>query len=159
MRPLSVEVSTPTGGPVTPASGRFDPFDAAFLNDPYPLLAQLQASEPIFFSPSLGSWVITRHATVRAVLRDNQRFSARIVSDPLTPLCPHARSVIADAGFHVPPLLVNNDPPSHTRHRAFFAEPLTRERFWPCALSSSARWTPTWSACSPGTGRPISWPG
>lgn len=128
MRPLSTEVSTPTDGPVTRASGRFDPFDAAFLDDPYPLLAQLRASEPVFFSPSLGSWVVTRHATVRAVLRDSRRFSARIVSDPLTPLCPHARAVIADAGFHVPPLLVNNDPPSHTRHRAFFAEPLTRER-------------------------------
>lgn len=128
MRPLSTEASTPVHGPATAASGRFDPFEAAYLQDPYPLLADLQEGEPVFFSPGLGSWVVTRFDTVKAVLRDTKRFSARIVSDPLTPLCPHARSIIADAGFNVPPLLVNNDPPTHPRYRTFFGEPLTRGR-------------------------------
>lgn len=128
MRPLSTDASSQAQGPITPASERFDPFDPSYLSDPYPTLAELRASEPVFFSPAIGSWVVTRFETVKAVLRDTQRFSAKIASDPLTPLCPHARAIIADADFDVPPLLVNNDPPTHTHYRAFFGAPLTRER-------------------------------
>lgn len=128
MRLLSTAASSAATGPVTPASGRFDPFDPQYLLDPYPTLAELRGSEPIFFSPSLGSWVITRYETIRAVLRDTKRFSALIVSDPLVPLCPQAREIIANSDFDVPPILVNNDPPSHTRFRKFFAEPLQRAR-------------------------------
>lgn len=128
MRPLSTEASSLATGPITAASHRFDPFDPGFVRDPYPLLAELRETEPVFFAPSIGSWVVTRFDTVKAVLRDNQRYSAKIVSDPLRPLCPHARDIIADSGFSVPPLLVNNDPPSHPRYRAFFGAPLSRER-------------------------------
>lgn len=128
MRLLSTEASGHAAGPVTPASQSFDPFDPAYVHDPYPLLAQLQQAEPVFFSPAIGSWIVTRFDTVKQVLRDNVRYSARIASDPLTPLCPHARGVIAGSGFDVPPLLVNNDPPSHARYRAFFGAPLQRER-------------------------------
>ncbi|KLN52798.1 hypothetical protein [Variovorax paradoxus] len=61
--------------------------------------------------------MVTRFETVKAVLRDTKRFSAKIASDPLTPLCPHARGIIEDAKFDVPPMLVNNDPPTHTLSR------------------------------------------
>jgi cytochrome P450 len=128
MRPLSTEASCPVQGPITPASERFDPFEPGYVSDPYPTLAELRSSEPVFFSPAIGSWVVTRFETVKAVLRDVKRFSARIASDPLTPLCPHARGIIAAADFDVPPMLVNNDPPTHTHYRAFFGAPLTRER-------------------------------
>jgi cytochrome P450 len=128
MRLLSTEASARAAGPVTAASGRFDPFDPAYLRDPYPLLAQLREAEPVFFSPAVGSWIVTRFDTVKTVLRDTARYSAMIASDPLTPLCPHARGIIAGSGFDVPPMLVNNDPPSHPRYRAFFGAPLQRER-------------------------------
>lgn len=128
MRPLSTDASAVAQGPVTPASDLFDPFAPDYVQDPYPVLARLRGTEPVFFSPEIGSWVVTRFETVKTVLRDNQRYSAKLVSDPLRPLCPHARGIIAGAGFDVPPLLVNNDPPSHTHYRAFFGAPLTRER-------------------------------
>ena len=115
-------------GPVTEASGRFDPFAPDYLLDPYVLLAELRAREPVFFSPALGSFVVTRHETIRQVLRDAKRYSAMIVSDPLKPLCPHARAMIQQSGVDVPPMLVNNDPPSHTRYRDFFSAPMQRPR-------------------------------
>jgi cytochrome P450 len=128
MRLLSTDASAPTAGPVTEASTRFDPFDPAYVLDPYAVLAQLRESEGVFFSPAIGSWIVTRFDTVRAILRDTHRYSALIASDPLTPLCPHARGIVAASDFNVPPLLVNNDPPSHSRYRAFFGAPLQRER-------------------------------
>ena len=128
MRLLSTEASAQASGPITAASGRFHPFDPDYLRDPYPTLAALRSSEPVFFSPELGSWVVTRHETIKAMLRDIGRYSALIVSDPLKPLCPHARELIQQSSLDVPPMLVNNDPPSHTRYRKFFAEPLQRPR-------------------------------
>jgi len=128
MRLLSTEASAQAAGPVTAASAQFDPFDPRYVLDPYPILAQLREAEPVFFSPAIGSWVVTRFDTVKAVLRDTRRYSAMIASDPLTPLCPHARGIIASSGFDVPPLLVNNDPPSHPHYREFFGAPLQRER-------------------------------
>jgi cytochrome P450 len=129
MRPLSTAASSNATGPVTAASHQFDPFDPPYQQDPYPVLSQLRANEPVFFSPELGTWVVTRHETVRKVLRDSERFSATIASDPLKPLCPHARAIITGSEFDVPPMLVNNDPPSHTGYRALFSEPLNRPRF------------------------------
>ncbi len=128
MRLLSTEVSDQATGPITAASGEFDPFDPAYLQDPYPTLASLREHEPLFFSPQLKSWVVSRHATVKSILRDTQRYSAIVVSDPLTPLCPHARQMIEQSGYDVPPMLVNNDPPSHTRYRKFFGEHLQLPR-------------------------------
>lgn len=128
MRLLSTAASTEARGPSTSASAKFDPLAPEYLADPYRLLAELRSTEPVFFSPVVGSWIVTRFETIKSILRDNKRFSSSITSDPLTPLCPHARQMAQDAGFNVPPLLVNNDPPTHERFRAFFGAPLTRER-------------------------------
>jgi cytochrome P450 len=128
MRLLSTAAATEATGPVTAASRVFDPFQADYLREPYPVLKQLREDEPVFFSPELKTWVVSRHETIKGILRDTKRYSALVVSDPLTPLCPHARKMIQESGFDVPPMLVNNDPPSHTRYRKFFSEPLQRPR-------------------------------
>jgi len=128
MRLLSEEASSAAHGPTTAASKSYQPLSLDYLVDPYPALAQLRRSEPVFFSPELGAWIVTRYETVKSVLRDTTRFSAMIVSDPLKPMCPMAKSLIQDSEFNVPPMLVNNDPPSHTRYRKFFSEPLQRPR-------------------------------
>ena len=73
MRLLSTETSSPADGPITAASETFDPFDPSYVLDPYPILAGLRDSEPVFFSHRIGSWVVTRFDTVKAVLRDTQR--------------------------------------------------------------------------------------
>lgn len=128
MRLLSTEASAQATGPMTPANKRFDPFEPNYVRDPYALLASLRSTEPVFFSAAIGSWVVTRFDTIKTVLRDTERYSAKIASDPLTPLCPHARQIITQSEFNVPPLLVNNDPPAHLHYRAFFGAPLQRNR-------------------------------
>lgn len=128
MRLLASEHAGSAPAAITEAGRRFDPFDPDFVRDPYPLMAELQRSEPVFYSPVIDSWIVSRYATVRAVLRDTERFSPRIVSDPLTPLCPHARDIIVNSEFDVPGLLVNNDTPTHPHCRKFFGEPLKPQR-------------------------------
>jgi cytochrome P450 len=50
----------------------FDPTDAAFLADPYPTLAALREQTPLFHEERLGRWFVTRHADVRACLRERR---------------------------------------------------------------------------------------
>lgn len=54
---------------------RFNPFAAAFRQDPYPQYAALRAQPP---ARSLGMWVLTQHSDVLAVLRD-RTFSAELI--------------------------------------------------------------------------------
>lgn len=124
MRLLASEKTDSAPTEVTALGRSFDPFHADFVADPYPALAEMQRTAPVVYAPAIDSWIVTRYATVRAVLRDTARFSPRIVSDPLTPLCPMARDIIFNSEFDVPGLLVNNGTPSHPHCRRFFGEPL-----------------------------------
>jgi cytochrome P450 len=49
-------------------SVRFNPFSAEFRRDPYPAYRQLRENNPVH--RTMGMWVLTRHADVRAVLHD-----------------------------------------------------------------------------------------
>jgi cytochrome P450 len=60
----------------------------AFLADPYPHYRELRETDPVHRDGD-GRWIITRHADVTAILRDDARFSAQqdnsgsmLVSDP-----------------------------------------------------------------------------
>src|SRR5690349_22027506 len=50
----------------------FDPTEPAFLADPYPRLAELREATPLFYDERLERWFVTRHAEVRACLRDRR---------------------------------------------------------------------------------------
>ena len=53
--------------------------DAAFLDDPYPSYATLREAGPIHWSEEFfgGAWLLTRHADVETVLRDDTGFAAQ----------------------------------------------------------------------------------
>ncbi len=56
----------------------FDPYDYEFHEDPYPVYARLRAEAPIFHADADDLWVVSRHADVQAVFRDDQTFSNRM---------------------------------------------------------------------------------
>lgn len=53
---------------------RFEPFDPQFLNDSLMHCARLREEAPIYRSPG-GYWVLTRHADVRSIMGDSEKFS------------------------------------------------------------------------------------
>jgi cytochrome P450 len=100
------------GCPVTGMGRDFDPF----ATDPYPLLHRAREEEPVFYSPEVGYWVVTRLEDVIEVLRDAETYSARIALEPIAPLCPAAKEVMEEYGVDTspnPPSLVEMDPPVH----------------------------------------------
>lgn len=53
----------------------YDPLDPATLANPYPVLAALRESTPVFWHEGMRSWALTRYADCVAVLRDHERFA------------------------------------------------------------------------------------
>ena len=67
---------------------RFDPFHDPYLADPYPFFAEARAATPVFYSPDLDYWVVTRYHDIRRIFQTPKLFSAANTLAPLQPICP-----------------------------------------------------------------------
>src|SRR5260370_4447978 len=91
-----------------PGHESFDPLAPEFLADPYAVLAGLPLDEaPLFYAPSIGYYVLTRHADIERVFRDPATFSAPVAQAPLVPLVPEAAEILL-AGLQPPPPSIGN---------------------------------------------------
>ncbi|WP_338682447.1 cytochrome P450 [Streptomyces acidiscabies] len=86
---------------------RYDPLDADILRDPYPVLAELRASEPVFWHAGMDSWALTRYADCVRVLRDHETFAR----DPR-----RTGGTVPEPSLSVQTL----DPPQQSRVRSLF---------------------------------------
>lgn len=113
--------------PPRPSCGKqHDPLVQPMLDEPHTFFARARAEEPIFFSESLGAWVVTRFDDVCAVARDVARFSS--VGNLDTPGIPPAVLAELMKGFPPVPSLVDADPPLHTRVRGLATKALSLRR-------------------------------
>ncbi|HEX4252501.1 MAG TPA: cytochrome P450 [Pseudonocardia sp.] len=103
--------------PVSGIAAEFNPFRNPYLADPYEFLARARAEEPVFYSPELDYYVVTRFQDIRSVFRDTGSFSAAIALEPLTPLFPSSIQQVLDVGYLPGPALVNEDEPIHLTRR------------------------------------------
>ncbi|MGW0802428.1 cytochrome P450 [Nonomuraea sp. NPDC002799] len=104
----------------------YDPL-RTHLHDPYPLYERARREEPLFFSPVIGAWVVTKMADVRTVLRDGRTFSSANTLRPYTPFPP---AVLEELAKGLPPreLFITMDGEAHRRLRAPAAAALSPER-------------------------------
>ena len=67
-----------TASPASPHSfaHSFNPHDGESLRDPHEMFARMRREQPVFFSPQLGMWIVSRHSDICSVLRDPARFSS-----------------------------------------------------------------------------------
>src|SRR5580658_9075248 len=95
-----------------------------FLDDPYPLLRHLQKEEPVFWSESIGGWIVTRYEDIVPTFKDVAHFSnygrfAKAVEY----LPAEARERLAPFENHYrQKSLLQSDPPDHTRLRGLIAK-------------------------------------
>ena len=71
---------TPTGCPVSGRAADFDPFGDGYQQDPPEYLRWAREQEPVFWSPRLGYWVVTRYASVKAIFRDTNASSEAVIN-------------------------------------------------------------------------------
>ncbi len=125
MNPASKPATVPPEGvPVFDA----DPFDDAFLTNPYPAHEQMRELGPFVWIPKYGVLATGRHEQVRAVLNDHQTF----ISSAGVGLA----NFRSETPFRPRSLILEADPPDHTKARAVLARILSpktvmqiRERF------------------------------
>jgi cytochrome P450 len=106
----------------------WDPFDPAWVRDPYAVYAELRARNPVHRN-ALGFWVFTRHADCLAMLRDRRSSSDGRNVDTETfrelraidlPLQQASDAMLAEMA----PFLFR-DPPDHTRLRGLVQKAFT----------------------------------
>jgi cytochrome P450 len=99
---------------------RFDPFDYAFHEDPYPVYRVLREHAPVYWNDELRFWALSRHADVLAGFKNWQHFSnASGISLEMGDLGGDANAVLSILGM---------DPPRHDRVRALVAKGFTPRR-------------------------------
>ena len=100
--------ATRTSGAKVPVSA-MDPFGEAFLSDPYPCHEELRALGPVVYLEKYGVYAIVNDKDIRAVLSDWETF------------CSSAGVGLSDfrkeEPWRKPSLLLEADPPQHTRYR------------------------------------------
>ncbi|WP_163505638.1 cytochrome P450 [Fodinicola acaciae] len=99
------------------ASSDLDPFSDEFLAEPYEPHRHLRDAGPVVWLEKYGLWAMARYAEVRAALSDAETY------------CSSAGVGISDfrreKPWRVPSLLLEADPPEHTRARAVISKALS----------------------------------
>ncbi|PZG96600.1 cytochrome P450 [Streptomyces sp. NTH33] len=113
----------------------FDPWDPAFVADPYPAYAELRARGRVLYYEPSDQWLVPRHADVSALLRDRRlgrtyqhRFTHEEFGRTAPPPEHEPFHVLNDHG------MLDLEPPDHTRIRRLVSKaftPRTVERLKP----------------------------
>lgn len=104
----------------TVASSDLDPFSPEFRADPFTPYAELRELGPIVWLQRYGIWVVARYDCVREVLSDWKRFSNAGGGG--------LRNYFTDKPWRRPSIILEVDPPDHTRTRKVFMEVLSPAR-------------------------------
>jgi 4-methoxybenzoate monooxygenase (O-demethylating) len=94
-----------------------DPFSDEFLADPFPFLDELREAGPVVHLDRYGAFAVARHDQVQAVLRDPQVFSSAAGTG--------LANIAVENPWRKPSILLEVDPPVHTRNRKVVARALT----------------------------------
>ena len=122
----------PGGAPADPArpaarlGAAHRPFDQHGM---HALFARARTEAPVFLSPEIGYWVVTRREDVLAVFRDPRRFSAAIALAPVRPLPASVSARLRDGGYRAEATRVSADDPVHGRIRRFAGRLLSAKAF------------------------------
>ena len=120
--------TAPNGCPVSHGAAAFNPFEDAYMQAPGDYLRWAREQEPVFWSPQLGYWVVTRYEDVKAVFRDNLLFSPSIALEKITPATPEVLQILQSHGFAMNRTMVNEDEPDHMERRRLLMDAFLPER-------------------------------
>ncbi|MDQ0908874.1 cytochrome P450 [Streptomyces canus] len=104
----------------------FDPWDPAFLADPYPAYAELRANGRVQYYEPTNQWLVPHHADVSALLRDRRlgrtyqhRFTHEDFGRSAPPAAHEPFHTLNDHG------MLDLEPPDHTRIRRLVSKAFT----------------------------------
>ncbi|MCC7361714.1 MAG: cytochrome P450 [Anaerolineales bacterium] len=106
--------------------------DAALISDefqhnPYPLMARLQDEAPVYWSESIGAWIVTRYDDVQTTFKVTRQFSNEGRLGKAVDYLPAAERARFGAfeQHYATKSLIHSDPPDHTRLRGLVTKAFT----------------------------------
>lgn len=108
----------------------YDPSDPAVMAHPFDVYARLREEDPVHWSPSLKSWIVTRYTDVRDLLLSDDLSVNRLMGF-YTALPPQDAELLRDIVHYLNLWLAFRDPPDHTRLRR-----ILRHAFTPAAIDA-----------------------
>ena len=100
--------------------------DETYFSNPFPLFAELRAKQPVFFSETLGGWVVTRFQDVSDILHNHQDYSSKgRVLHLINKLDPEIQKRLPLLQMHFATGLAHSDAPEHKRLRGLLAQAFT----------------------------------
>lgn len=100
--------------------------NGSFFRDPYSFFKKYRESEPVFYSNSLGGWVLLKYADIDMVLRDHETYSSKgRVLYLLNKLEPAVQEKLPLLHSHFAHGLAHSDNPEHRRLRGLLAQAFT----------------------------------
>ena len=109
---------------LNPLFGHYNPFLPEHRADPYPLYHALRSRAPVYFSPVLRVWVLTRYADIVRVLQD-PLFSSDRSQGPLFRRLRLMSRLPPDLGRAISRSLLMLDPPDHSHIRSLVTKAFT----------------------------------
>ncbi len=100
--------------------------DGTYFSNPFPLFAELRKSQPVFYSETLGGWVVTRFQDVSDILHNHQDYSSKgRVLHLINKLDPEVQKRLPLLQMHFATGLAHSDAPEHKRLRGLLAQAFT----------------------------------
>jgi cytochrome P450 len=110
----------------TAAALGYDPWNPAFVADPYPALARLRTVAPVLYDERTNQWLISRHSDVNALLRDRRlgRSYRHVASHEEWGRTPPPADQAAFWDL-LDVQMIDMEPPDHTRLRRLVTKAFT----------------------------------
>jgi cytochrome P450 len=100
--------------------------DGSYFSSPFSLFAELRKTDPVFFSQTLGGWVVTRYQDVSNILHNHEDYSSKgRVLHLINKLDPKVQKRLPLLQMHFATGLAHSDAPEHKRLRGLLAQAFT----------------------------------
>jgi cytochrome P450 len=100
--------------------------DGTYFSNPFPLFTELRNTDPVFFSQTLGGWVVTRFQDVSDILHNHQDYSSKgRVLHLINKLDSDVQRQLPLLRMHFATGLAHSDAPEHKRLRGLLAQAFT----------------------------------
>lgn len=113
--------------PLSRKAAEFNPFQDAYMENPSEFVRWAREEMPVFYSPELDYWVVTRYQAIKEIFRDPITFSPSNVLEPVGSPPPEVKEILSQYGYAMNRTLVNEDEPMHMARRRVLMEPFTPE--------------------------------
>ncbi|MGK7915832.1 MAG: cytochrome P450 [Prochloraceae cyanobacterium] len=114
----------------------YQPLSNSHIKDPFPFYQRARSEEPLFYSPELDAYVLTRYDEIVNILKDPARFSSADTLEPVTKFTPEVFEVLSQ-GYRWVPQTSYSEGENHKRFRVPFNKAFSSERILP--LENSIR--------------------